>query len=173
MFELTSQRLRLIPLNTRQLILFKKDRKSMQLALGLNPSDFDMDEDFAKEMVDAYDIWIDKSMANPDHYRWFTNWVIVHTELNQEIGGIGISGLPDENGEIITGYYIDNRFHNRGIATEALQMFLQWLWENPDLRTVVADTPLEHWASQKVLQKNGFQERKRDHEVVRWALGRR
>ncbi|MEZ4850052.1 MAG: GNAT family N-acetyltransferase [Bacteroidia bacterium] len=169
MFQLHTSRLRLIPLNTEQLILFKNDRQSMQKAIGLNPSDFLMDPDFAKELnEDTFNYWIDHTIANPAHYRWFTNWVIILTEENREIGGIGVGNLPDEKGEVMTGYVIDDRYHNQGFASEALQALMQWMQENPDLKAIIADTPLDNYPSQRVLQKSGFVERSRDEEIVRW-----
>lgn len=173
MFYIESQRLRLIPLTTEQIILFQKSRTELQLSLGLEPSEVIMDEAFAAEINDdTFAYWINHTRDNPDRYQWFTNWEIVHRDKNQSIGGIGLGNWPDENGESMIGYVIDERHQNMGFCSEAVARLLEWMWENEELLVVIADTPEDNFPSQRVLRKNGFTKRYSKDGIFRWELKR-
>jgi ribosomal-protein-alanine N-acetyltransferase len=96
--------------------------------------------------------------------------------LNSEkriVGGTGVSGLPNENGEVQIGYFTDERYYNRGIATEATTGLCNWAFLHPDIKAVVANTLVDGFASQRVLQKCGFelQGENEEGELV-WRLER-
>ena len=72
----------------------------------------------------------------------------------------------------MVGYGLDVRYHKRGYATEALKAILQWGFSHPNLKCVIADTPLQNESSQNVLIKNGFQESGRSESLIHWYLNR-
>ena len=78
------------------------------------------------------------------------------------------TGLPDENGQVLLGYYIYGKFEGKGYMTEALVVFLEWIFLNPDVKLVVADTLEDGYGSQKVLKKNGFVFAGPSDEGLRW-----
>ncbi|MEZ4774467.1 MAG: GNAT family N-acetyltransferase [Bacteroidia bacterium] len=172
MFSIYSQRLTLIPLNTEQLLLLQKNRDLLTQSLGLNPSEIRMNAEIAAELNDAIPYWISHTSQYPERYMWFTHWEIVYTGKNESIGGIGMSSWPNHNGETMIGYVIDNRHHNQGIATEAVECLLDWMWQNPELRTVTADTPRDNYPSQRVLRKNGFEICGEDETLLHWRKRR-
>lgn len=51
------------------------------------------------------------------------------------------------------GYYIDKKFEGQGIATEAVQCLLKWLFSNDQLQAVIADTPYGVLAHRKFFKK--------------------
>jgi len=106
--------------------------------------------------------------TDPNDYEWYSHWIIILKEENLTIGGIGANGLPDSNGEVIIGYYIDKKYEGRGFATEALQAFVGWMILNQDVKCVIADTLVNNLASQRVLQKNVFVLRGPVEEGLRW-----
>jgi [ribosomal protein S5]-alanine N-acetyltransferase len=157
MIQIESERLKLIPLDYQLLSIWDSEgRHSMEKKLGLAPSSWEVDEFYEAETKDAIqNFWMPKTKENPDQFYWFTNWEIVLTKKNISIGGIGFVGSP-YLGTTSIGYLIDNKFQRNGFATEALACLLEWAFLDPSLKTVLADTPKQNLASQKVLQKNSF-----------------
>ncbi len=176
MFPLTSNRLRLIPLTIDQLHLLAQGRAELEASLGLAFSDMDFDgghglmEEF-RAVIPAYVIPA-VAAANPEHFAWYTHWLVVHRASNLTIGGLGITGLPDAEGQVMLGYFIDKKFENAGYATEAVGCLLDWMLLNPAVRAVAADTLVEGLASQRVLHKNGFLPAGPSEEGLRWVRKR-
>ena len=157
MIEIESARLRLIPLDYRLLAVWDKEgRNSMETILGLMPSKWEVDTFYEAETKDALqNFWMPETLKNPANFFWFTNWDIVLMDKNLSIGGIGFGGMPID-GTTSVGYMIDQQYQQKGLATEALNCLLDWAFLDPSLKTVLADTPKDNLASQKVLLKNGF-----------------
>jgi len=172
MFYIESERLRLIPLNTHQLHIYHQS-EALAAELGLSTINIDMEPFFQSEFDDALqNFWLPFVEKNPDTYHWFTNWLIVLKEENTAIGGIGLTGLPNENGESEVGYGVGLSYRGKGYATEALVCISQWAFIHPGLYTIVAQTPVDLLSSQRVLQRAGFESVKADNELLRWELRR-
>lgn len=177
MFFLQSERLKLLPLEHSNLVLFLQNRALLEQNLGLEISSPEIrpwdDTDFMDEIVDAMENYvIPRVEQNPENWLWFTHWLIVHRADNLTIGGIGANGLPDENGEAMIGYYIDLKYEGQGFASEAVATLVDWLFAEPSLKSVIADTPENHVASQKVLIRNGFTHAGAVEEGTRWRRAR-
>jgi ribosomal-protein-alanine N-acetyltransferase len=84
------------------------------------------------------------------------------------VGGIGVNGLPDAEGQAMIGYFIDKKSEGRGYATEAVQCFSDWIFTHPDARAIVADTLVDGRGSQRVLEKSGFVLAGETEEGIRW-----
>ena len=175
MFPLTSNRLRLIPLTLPQLQLLSQGFAPLEASLGLALSDMDFDggHSLMAEFRAAVPNYIIPAVtAHPDQYPWYTHWLVVHQALNLTIGGMGITGLPNAEGQVMLGYFIDRKFENAGFATEVLGRLLDWVFLNPAVQSVAADTLTDGLASQRVLQKNGFQLAGPAEEGLRWVRKR-
>lgn len=172
MFYIESERLRLIPLNLNQLHIYHQS-EALAKELGLIALNIDMEPFFQREFDDALqNFWKPFVEKNPEHYQWFTNWLIVLKEENTAIGGIGLTGLPNENQETEVGYGIGLGYRKKGYATEALGCLCQWAFKHLELGTIVANTPVDLFNSQRVLQRAGFESAKADNELLRWELKR-
>ncbi len=157
MFYIESNRLQLIPLTTSQLQLHASDYLGLQKSLGLTPRLMQMEEYFQNEFDDALaNYWLPETAANGSNYQWFTNWLIVDKTQNCVAGGIGVAGLPNDQGETEIGYGIDQSYRGRGIATEALTCLTQWVFKHPAAKALIAHTPVDLIHSQRVLAKAGF-----------------
>lgn len=166
-----SKRTRIIPLTLEQIYVLKTGRNNLDKLMGLSLSDFKLnfDDSLMQELDDALEHYVIPGItAHPEDFCWYTHWIIVDEAKNLNIGGIGISGLPDDNGQVLLGYYIDGKFEGKGYMTEALAMFLEWIFLHPDVKLVVADTLEDGYGSQKVLQKNGFVLTGPSDEGLRW-----
>jgi RimJ/RimL family protein N-acetyltransferase len=168
MVELSSERLRLLALDLRHLRLMRQSRDLMEEALGLLPMTFQVDKEMATEIRQAIDFWLINVESRPEHYAWYTNWEIILPAENRSIGGIGLSGRPDEEGKVMTGYFIDARYYNQGFATEALQTLIEWAFRDPALAFLTAETPHDHYASHRVLIKNQFEPVQEADQLVIW-----
>lgn len=79
-------------------------------------------------------------------------------EINNEaVGGLGFIPMTDVerlNAEI--GYWVGEPFWNKGIVTEAVAAFIDYIFLNTDIIRLYATIFEFNIASMKVLEKNGF-----------------
>jgi ribosomal-protein-alanine N-acetyltransferase len=101
--------------------------------------------------------WIPQTAKFPLDFYWYTNWEIILSASSCSVGGIGLAGLPDNEGITEIGYAIDAKFRGQGIATEAIQALSEWAFKDAGLRILRAETPVDNASSQRVLVKNHFQ----------------
>lgn len=166
-----SSRLQLLALDLVQLQLLQTDERILLETLQLHPSPIEVHPaDFMPAFEEALAHFVIPQVSrHPVDYPWFTHWLIIHRQERRLIGGIGLSGLPDEAGETMVGYFIDHRYERRGYASEALRGLLDWMAPEPSLRTVIATIPVGHEASKRVLLKNGFREDgEAEPGIIRW-----
>jgi RimJ/RimL family protein N-acetyltransferase len=156
MFYLETERLKLIPLDLYHLRLLRQSRALMEKSLGLEPSAMAVDDFTRREIAQALETWIAQVSNYESEYQWCTVWEIVLKDENFSIGGIGLTGPPDSIGETMVGYNIDGNYQNQGFASEALAGLTEWAFRHPRMRRLLAETPQDHFASHRVLSKNGF-----------------
>jgi RimJ/RimL family protein N-acetyltransferase len=175
-WKVETERLWLLPLTGEDLDRLAEGRGHLEKALGLAPSGLETSETIQKEMRDALRHWRAFVREHPKDYRWGTNWEIIRREESRSIGGIGMSGLPDEEGKVTIGYVIDDRYQGKGYASEALKGLVGWAFRHEKLRALEALTPKTNRISQRVLEKNGFQPLKEIEfqgiEIIAWFLFR-
>lgn len=168
-WSLETERLNLLPLQPYHLALSLEDYGKMQSDLGLRVSDAILEE----ELQYAMKVRLRKVLEDVENYLWLTNWAIVHKKDHQIIGFIMIKGCPNEVGEVIVGYGIDEKYRKNGYATETLKRLAEWIFENPKALCVVADTEKTNIASHKVLQNAGAFKYKETDELVWWKIERK
>ena len=156
MFQIKTDRLRLIPLDAEMLEHLKKGRNILENSLSLEPSNMQISSEMLEEIDEALEFWQQFTKEQPENYQWGTNWEIVLTEENRSIGGIGLGGPPNKNGQVTVGYHIDPKKQRKGYAPEALVALRDWAIKHPKCTSMVAFTPVENSPSQKVLTKCGF-----------------
>ncbi|WP_295796432.1 GNAT family N-acetyltransferase [Mucilaginibacter sp.] len=159
MFFIESERLLMIPLTHELLQLLHNSRAVMEQALGLKTSNYQVSEFYQKEIDDAMiNFWLPKTLANPNAFKWYTDWEIVLKSINTSVGGMGFNGEPNENGEAETGYMIDEQHQNKGYATEALQLLSNWAFTDARVGSVIVHTYQDNLPSRRILIKSGFEE---------------
>lgn len=87
-------------------------------------------------------------------------FVMFDLETEEFVGRCGF-GLID-TGEIEVGYLLHKKFWGKGLASEALTVLLEWAKQNINSDYIIAYAPVEHIASQRVMQKCGMQHYKDD-----------
>jgi RimJ/RimL family protein N-acetyltransferase len=146
-----------------------EDYGRMQTELGLKTIKTFIDDE---EMQYAMKIRLKKVLENEDNYVWFTNWAIVQKEENIIIGYIILKGLPNESGEVIIGYDIDEKYRRNRYATEAIGKLIQWIFTNPKVLSVIADTEKTNTPSCNLLEHIGAIRYKETEELVWWKIER-
>jgi len=175
MLKIESNRIGLWALPYQQVIDLSRDRNMLEKSIGLTASRFELNADpsFLEEFNAALIHYVaPKVQQHEMFYEWFTHWLIVDRHYNLTAGGIGATGLPDEAGQVMIGYFIDKKFERRGYATEAVHLFTGWMFRHEKLASVIADTPPDHTGSQKVLLKAGFICEGETEDGLRWCLSR-
>lgn len=90
------------------------------------------------------------------------SFILFTLASNEFVGRAGFAML--DNGEIEVAYILQKKFWGQGYATEALEALLDFAKKNIKADYVIAYTPLEHHASQRVLQKCGMVHYKDDRD---------
>jgi len=166
MIELSTKRLTLIPLNAKYLELLINDEKTLEIELSVSSNEVFLDE----ELRHALKFRLLKVLEDEENYIWYTNWVIVSKEKNCIVGGIMLKGLPNEQGEVVIGYYTFPQYQGIGYMTETVGMMKHWLLRQSNVKYVIADTDKNNIASHKVLQKAGATLYSESEELYFWKF---
>ena len=85
------------------------------------------------------------------------NFAVVDPMTDSAIGGIGIKpGTDLETHTAEIGYWLSEAYWGRGIISEALPAFTQWVWQNRDVERLWARVFDGNAASRRLLEKAGF-----------------
>ncbi len=154
-----TSRLTLLPLTNQHLqVWHQSGRKDLEKRLDLQHNPWEMELFYEQETRQAlHNYWIPQTAKFPLDYYWYTNWEIILNSSSCSVGGIGLAGLPDNDGRTEIGYALDQKFRGQGIATEAVQALSEWAFQDFGLRSIRAETPVDNKGSQRVLEKNDFQ----------------
>lgn len=165
---LETDRLSILPLQADSLAASLVDYGKMQVELGLRVNKMILDD----EMKYAMRVRLTKVLENAEQYMWYTNWAIIHKEENVIIGYIILKGLPNEFGEVIVGYDIEEMYRRKGYATEALGRLIQWIFGHSGALSVIADTEKSNIPSCKLLEHMGAVQYKETDELIWWKIER-
>lgn len=97
-------------------------------------------------------LWLDE-YSNDNVY----NWCIELKELGQAIGGISVVSIDENVEEVEIGYCIGKEYWNKGIVTEAFSSIIKFLFEEVDVKRIVAKHDTNNPASGAVMKKCGLQ----------------
>lgn len=73
------------------------------------------------------------------------------------IGVVGVHPKYEINDEVEILYGISDNYQNKGYATEASKALIQWIFENTQLKSLVAIVKPENIPSKTVIEKLGFE----------------
>jgi RimJ/RimL family protein N-acetyltransferase len=83
-------------------------------------------------------------------------WFVVLAEDGRVVGDLGTFGPPDADGRVEIGYGLAAPFRGRGIGSEAVATFVDWLVSLPGVRVVTASVEVGNEASRRLLARIGF-----------------
>ncbi len=146
-----TQRLRLIPLESRQLELILQNIEAFEMPLGITM----MREQITERVCRALRMKIDKMQkADISQHEWLTYWLIVISEENVGAGMVGFKGFPNEKGSTEIGYGLDPAYQGKGYMSEAIRALIDWAFEHPFCKIITA-SEVENPASRRLLERLG------------------
>lgn len=88
-------------------------------------------------------------------------WLVVLLDPAQSsaaivIGDVGWKGTPGPDGQVEIGYGLAAPYRRRGLATEAVGAFVDWLTARADVRQIDAEAHAGNLASRRLLERLGF-----------------
>ena len=166
--KIETSRLQLLPLKAEQLALAMEDYEQLQKNLNLTITKSVLDE----EMAYAMKVRRRKVLEAPDDFLWLTNWAIISRQVNGIIGFIMLKGSPNEAGEVIVGYGIDEKYRRQGYATEVIKALTEWIFQNPQATSIIADVEKDNEASHRLLSSVGAVKYKENDELIWWRINK-
>ena len=154
-----TERLLLFPYPQENLALFNRDLPAFEERYGVTYRGEELDEQltgFLKQL--------EREIADdPEHYLFFTEFLLVRKEDDTVIGSIDYKYVP-RSGVTEVGYGLNPDYEGQGYMTEALRAFLDF-GRSLGIRTVRADTRKDNLRSQRVLRKCGFRFLREDENL--------
>lgn len=147
--NIETTRLKIVPLTVEQFHLLLCDINKMEQELDLIPSNELLDKHTQQAMEGLYK----EAVKHPQSYIWYTNWQIILKSENKAIGSACFTGEPDKNGQVEIGYGINKDYRNCGYMTEAAEAMCAWAFKQENVKSIIAETEPDNYASHKVLQK--------------------
>lgn len=93
----------------------------------------------------------------PGLYVWHTFWLIIRKSDRTIIGSACFKDKPDATGEVEIGYGLGKAFEKQGYMTEAVEALCRWASSQAGVSRITAETDPDGYASQRILQRCGFQ----------------
>lgn len=147
---LETDRLVLFPYTAENLKLFNDDLALFEETFGVLYHGEELDH-----LLKGYLRKLEKQIADdPEHFLFFTEFLIVLKENSRIIGSIDYKYIP-KDGVTEVGYGLNPLYSGHGYMTEALRAFLDF-GRSLGIRVVRADTLPDNLPSQNVLRKCGF-----------------
>lgn len=164
---LESERLYIKPLNYQQLIKYMKMDNSLELELGLNV----YPRSISAELAEAIEYAILPGVLDfSQNYIFYTLWTMIDKRKNVLVGDLCFKGQPDSSGEIEIAYGTYPDFQNQGYITEAIGRLIEWVFQQPSINSIVAETVKDNIASQKALVKSSFTKAEYSDGMILWRL---
>ncbi|MFD3157081.1 GNAT family N-acetyltransferase [Haloimpatiens sp. FM7330] len=158
-----TERLELIPLTSYQLKLWVEDIYALEKELHCTYKAEPM-EGFFLEIVKGQLEITEKDKSN---YLWHSFWFLIRKKDRIVVGSADFKDVPNKNGEVEIGYGLGKEFEHNGYMTEAVKAMCNWAMKQEKVSHVIAETDLDGFASQRILQRCGFLEEHRE-ETAWW-----
>ena len=84
----------------------------------------------------------------------YSTFIVFDTRTGEFIGRAGFGDI--ETGETEVGYLVLKKFWGKGYASKMLKALLSWAKNNIHKDKIIAFTPINHVASERVMQKAGM-----------------
>ena len=94
--------------------------------------------------------------VDPSVNRWFVRYIVLK-ESQEVIGSTSFHGIPDADGMMEIGLGIEEAFHNKGYAREALAGMWKWVCAFPEVKTLRYTVSPDNLASIAVINYFGFE----------------
>lgn len=167
-FELRTERLRLIPLSAANLRLSLADPRQMEENLSLQVGSSALEG----ELKEAVRQMLAGVLRDQENWLWHTHWQTVLKAEDRIIGGFCFKGPADRSGDVELGYGIDPTYQGQGYMSEALREIVRWALAQPLVAAVVCETAKSNIASQRALARAGFAAWRKTPDHLWWRISR-
>lgn len=150
--KLETQRLLLVPLDARQLRLWVENICELERELGCCYRAEPLTGEFFNIVQGQLEI-VERDEANTLYH---TFWLIIRKEDGVVVGSADFKNGPDQNGEVEIGYGLGEEHRGHGYMTEAIAAMCRWVFAQPGIAHVIAETERDNLPSQRVLERCGF-----------------
>lgn len=159
-----TSRIRVIPLSAAEVEMYLACNFSFEKHFGLTEHPRTVPENVQKALRERV---LARMQADPENNLFYTLWVTIDKTINTVVAGIVFKGPPDENGETELGAGTLDGFMNRGYMTETTKLLCDWALKN-GVKNIVANCSPENFASQRTLEKCGFEVLKKNAHNLSW-----
>ncbi|MCD8184011.1 MAG: GNAT family N-acetyltransferase [Bacteroides sp.] len=106
---------------------------------------------------------------DPNNFLWHSFWFLIRKTDRVVVGSADFKGLPNKAKEVEIGYGLGKSFEHNGYMTEAVKAMCRWALQQKEVLHVIAETDIDGFASQRILQKCGFLVNKCE-DTIWWKL---
>lgn len=163
--KIETERLELIPLTSNLLQLWVEDISTLEKELYCVYKAEPMEGLFLKIVREQLEI----TEKDPENYLWHSFWFLIRKCDRTVVGSADFKDVPNDKGEVEIGYGLGKEFEHNGYMTEAVEVMCNWALAQENVNYVIAETDLDGFASQRILQRCGFSEEKKE-ESAWWRL---
>ncbi|KAJ50169.1 RimJ/RimL family protein N-acetyltransferase [Clostridium tetanomorphum] len=160
-----TERLELIPLTLNQLKLWIENIPELEKELDCSYKAESMEGFFLEIVKGQYEI----TQKDPNNYLWHSFFFLIRKDDRVVVGSADFKDIPNEKGEVEIGYGLGKQFEHNGYMTEAVKAMCEWALKQKGVRNVIAETDLDGFASQRILERCGFKKDK-ELETLWWRL---
>lgn len=160
-----TERLELIPLTPNQLKLWIEDITVLEKKLDCSYKAESLEDFFLEIVKGQYEI----TRKDLNNYLWHSFFFLIRKEDRVVVGSADFKDIPNEKGEVEIGYGLGKEFEHNGYMTEAVKAMCEWALKQKGVRNVIAETDLDGFASQRILERCGFKKYKQE-ETIWWRL---
>lgn len=161
-----TERIKLVPLTRAEIHLYLRDDFSFEKHFGLALHPRSVSENLQKALREKVLAKLESDQAN---HLFCTLWVTIDKTINTVVAGILFKGPPNENGEVELGAGTLEGFMNRGYMTETTRALCEWALKN-GVKRIIANCSPENFASERTLEKCGFEIVEKQEKNWRWEL---
>ena len=162
---LETERLELVSLTPDQMSLWVEDIPALERKLKCYYQAEPMEGPFLEIVKGQLEI----TQKDPDNYLWHGFWFLIRKADRVVVGSADFKDIPNEAKEVEIGYGLGKTFEHNGYMTEAVRTMCAWAMEQENISHIIAETDLDGFASQRILQRCSFNEEKRA-ETSWWRL---
>ena len=160
-----TERLELILLTPNQLKLWIEDIPTLERELDCSYKAELMEGFFLEIVKGQYEI----TRKDPNNYLWHSFFFLVRKDDRVVVGSADFKDIPNQNGEVEIGYGLGKEFERSGYMTEAVKAMCELALKQEGVRNIIAETDLDGFASQRILERCGFKNYKQE-ETIWWRL---
>lgn len=153
---LETERLELVPLLPYQLQLWIEDISTLEQDLKC----FYRAEPIKGFLLKIVKGQLEKTKRDPTNYFWHSFWFLIRKTDRVVVDSADFKNIPNSKQEVEIGYGLGKEFEHNGYMTEAVRAICKWALKQNNVSYIIAETDINGYASQHILQNCGFIEKK-------------